>query len=114
MRPAICDGDLITVEPAAAASLTPGSVAIYRRLDRVFAHRVVRVEGERSAAPQFVLRGDATRACDAPVSAAQILGEVVAVQRQPERRFFGVSMVLGRLFGVYAVPVRRMWELATC
>jgi SOS-response transcriptional repressor LexA len=114
MRPAICDGDLITVEPAAAAELTPGSVAIYRHLDRLFAHRVVRVEGERSAAPRFVLRGDATRACDAPVSAAQILGEVVSVRRGPERRPGGVSMVLGGLLGVCAVPARRMWELVTC
>lgn len=82
MRPAICDGDLITVAPAAEGRVLPGNVIVYRDRGRLFAHRIVSVKvdehGRRSG---VLLRGDAALACDAPVSADQVLGEVVAVQR---------------------------------
>jgi signal peptidase I len=81
MRPAICDGDVITVEPAATASLVPGNVIVYRQLDRVFAHRLVRVGADSAGQERLLLRGDATHVCDAPISPAQVLGEVVAVSR---------------------------------
>ena len=76
MRPAVCDGDVVTVAPAAGRSLAPGNVILYRSSDRLIAHRVVRI-----AAEGVLLRGDAMPACDAPVSRAQVLGELVAVQR---------------------------------
>ena len=81
MRPAICDGDVITVEPAAPASLVPGNVIVYRQLDRVFAHRLVSVGADGAGQERLLLRGDATHVCDAPISPAQVLGEVVAVRR---------------------------------
>jgi hypothetical protein len=82
MRPAICDGDLVTVEPAAAASLAPGNVIVYRHLDRLFAHRVVSVGVDQAGHHRVLLRGDATQACDAPISPAQVVGELVAVSRR--------------------------------
>lgn len=81
MRPAICDGDFITVDPTVASTLGPGSVAVYRRLDRLFAHRIVRVVSNRAGAGVFVCRGDAAFDCDAPIPAEQILGVVVGVER---------------------------------
>jgi hypothetical protein len=75
MRPAICDGDVITVAPA-ASTLVPGRVVLYRRLDRLFAHRLV---SAANGGDRLVLRGDAIADCDAPVSRTQVLGELVEV-----------------------------------
>jgi signal peptidase I len=81
MRPAICDGDVITVAPASEGSVVAGNVIVYRDRGRLFAHRVVNVEAENGGHCRVLLRGDAAPVCDAPVSAAQVLGEVVAVRR---------------------------------
>ena len=96
MRPAICHGDVLTVEPVALSNITPGAVAVYRRLDRLLAHRVVRIDADDSGAPVFVLRGDAASGCDAPVGASQMLGEVVKVEcRTPAiRRYAGMCLEL--------------------
>jgi len=82
MQPAICHGDVLTVVPVAPSNITLGSVALYRRFDRLVAHRVVRIEADDLGAPVFVLRGDAATGCDAPVAASQMLGEVVKVERR--------------------------------
>jgi signal peptidase I len=82
MGPAICHGDVLTVGPVAPSDITPGTVAVYRRFDRMIAHRVVRIEADDAGAPVFVLRGDAMSGDDAPVAASQMLGEVVKVERR--------------------------------
>jgi len=81
MRPAICDGDLVTVAPSADASLVPGNVVVYRRADRLFAHRVVDVAAAGRGCAAVVTRGDALAQCDAPVASGQVVGELVSVQR---------------------------------
>ena len=81
MQPAICHGDVLTVVPVAPSNILPGSVAVYRRFDRLIAHRVVRIDADDFGAAVFVLRGDAATGCDAPVAASQMLGEVVKVER---------------------------------
>jgi hypothetical protein len=78
MRPAVCDGDVITVAPSAASSVAPGTVLLYRRDGRLFAHRVVHVS---NGAGGLLLRGDALPSCDAPVDPALVVGELVAVRR---------------------------------
>ncbi len=83
MRPAICDGDVITVAPAGEGRVLPGNVIVYRDRGRLFAHRIVSVKSnaEHGGYHQLLLRGDAATTCDAPVSADRVLGEVVTVQR---------------------------------
>jgi signal peptidase I len=109
MRPAICDGDVITVEPAAPTSLTPGNVIVYRQLDRVFAHRLVSVGADDVGEARLVLRGDATRVCDAPISPAQVLGEVVAVRRSRRPALRDVLGMVGRVLrGRYRMTLWRM------
>jgi hypothetical protein len=76
MHPAICDGDRITIRPSASTP-APGTVVAYRREGRLFVHRVVRVDAD---ARSYLLRGDSTCGIDAPVSAHQVLGVVVAVR----------------------------------
>jgi hypothetical protein len=97
MQPAICHGDVLTVVPVAPSNITLGSVALYRRLDRLVAHRVVRIDVDDSGAPVFVLRGDAVSGCDAPVAASQILGEVVKVERRTSAIRRHAGMLLQRL-----------------
>jgi signal peptidase I len=109
MRPAICDGDVITVEPAAPASLVPGNVIVYRQLDRVFAHRLVSIGIDNGGEQRLLFRGDATRVFDAPVSPAQVLGEVVAVRRGSRRP--GLREALGmacRVLGRHRMTSWRM------
>ncbi|MGH9372056.1 MAG: S24/S26 family peptidase [Vicinamibacterales bacterium] len=114
MHPAICDGDVITVEPIALSCLAPGSVVVYRRFNRLFAHRLVRIETGRSGAPVFVCRGDAASACDAPVAADQILGEVGRVQRLAGQNSPGLLTALGRVLRASVEPALRMRARFAC
>ena len=77
MHPAIRDGETITVEPVSPADVKRGDIIFCRTDDALIAHRVVSIKGRTS----FVLRGDALQSCDEPVSAAQVLGRVVSVER---------------------------------
>lgn len=76
MLPAIWSGDVITVQHCEAAGLRPGEVVFYMRGEGLVAHRVVANSGGR-----LIARGDSLPDCDRPVSAADILGRVVAVER---------------------------------
>jgi signal peptidase I len=111
MRPAICDGDVITVEPAAPASLVPGNVIVYRQLNRVFAHRLVSVGADDRGQERLLLRGDATRFFDAPISPAQVLGEVVAVSRGSGRP--GLREVLGMARRVLGGQRMTLWRMTS-
>jgi signal peptidase I len=108
MQPAICDGDFITVDPASPSCLVPGTVVVYRQRNRLFAHRLLRIESDRSGAPVFVCRGDAASSNDAPVAADQILGEVGRVQRVAGTDGVGALAALRWLFRPFAEPAMRM------
>jgi len=98
MQPTIEDGELITVAPVAPESVKRGDILLYQSESGVHAHRVVgRVKGTvpspvagcRATGPRqgdcpldrYLLRGDASVSCDAPVRLEQVIGRVVAVQR---------------------------------
>jgi hypothetical protein len=101
MYPTICGGDIITVNPIEILSITIGDIILYRHKSGITAHRVVRTlkqsEENSRGAPQgpqksslsetlhFFLRGDAAIVFDDPVSAGQILGKVVIVERNGRR-----------------------------
>jgi hypothetical protein len=73
MRPTILDGDILTVEPLAAAETRRGQILLVRSDGRLRAHRVVTTH------PLLITRGDAGLENDAPVEA--VLGQVIALQR---------------------------------
>lgn len=73
MRPTILDGDILTVEPLAAAEIRRGQILLVRSDGRLRAHRVVTTH------PVLVTRGDAGLENDSPVEA--VLGQVTALQR---------------------------------
>jgi len=88
MQPTIEDGELITVAPVAPESVKRGDILLYQSESGVHAHRVVgRVKGTvpllEGDCPldHYLLRGDASISCDAPVQLEQVIGRVVAVQR---------------------------------
>ena len=103
MQPTIEDGELITVAPVGPGSVKRGDILLYQSESGVHAHRVVgRVKGTvpspvagcRATGPRqvdcpldrYLLRGDASVSCDAPVQLEQVIGRVVAVQRAGRSR----------------------------
>jgi signal peptidase I len=84
MFPTIHDGEMITVEPVAPADVKRNDIILYRFQNRlrqgVMAHRVIGIE-RTAGALQFILRGDGMAQCDAPIAETDILGRVIAVER---------------------------------
>jgi signal peptidase I len=85
MRPAIEDGDTITVGPVAALAIRIGDIVLYRHLDRPIAHRVADIY-TAGGGVVVVPRGDAKAGFDAPVESERILGKVIAVKRRTRSR----------------------------
>jgi len=85
MRPAIEDGDIITIEPVNISPLRAGDIVLYQtRYDTAVIHRVIRIErGSRERA--VVTRGDAASQNDLPVPMHRVLGRVKLVERAGER-----------------------------
>jgi signal peptidase len=81
MNPTVREGEKIIVAPVAPSQLRVGDIVLYRNHRGVIAHRVVTIEKREGDARVFILRGDASRSCDAPVESRQILGKVVSVER---------------------------------
>jgi signal peptidase I len=85
MRPAIEDGDIITVEVLSDEPIRQGDIVLYQsRSDTAVIHRVVRVE-RASPDRMVVTRGDGASQNDAPVSIQRVLGKVKHVERAGER-----------------------------
>jgi len=104
MYPTILNRDVITVEPIKPSAVRIGDIILYQVQENLIAHRVTKIlkrseknsrsapqgSQDRSGSPtwarpssetlQFILRGDASPACDAPVAAEQVLGKVVFIE----------------------------------
>jgi signal peptidase I len=85
MRPAIEDGDTITVGPVDASAIRLGDIVLYRHLDRPIAHRVADIYTSGGGVV-VVPRGDAKAGSDEPVESERILGKVIAVKRRTRGR----------------------------
>ncbi|MGD8687447.1 MAG: signal peptidase I [Syntrophobacterales bacterium] len=81
MHPTIRHGDLITVEPVTPANLRGGDIILYRLRNGFIAHRIVNIEKKKGCGRTFILRGDASTTCDAPVKSEQVLGKVICLER---------------------------------
>src|SRR3982751_5473081 len=92
MRPALVDGDLVTVEPVNAQSVHPGDIILYQSLrDTALIHRIVRLE-QRTSGRFVVTRGDASASLDVPVPIHHVMGRVTSLDRDGERiEFAGQS-----------------------
>jgi signal peptidase I len=80
MWPTIRPGEAITVEPVTVAEIKLKDIVLYQTGRGVIGHRVVKIAKQNG---QRVLpaRGDADQGSGEPVTAEQILGKVVAVER---------------------------------
>ena len=81
MHPTIRDCEVITVAPLGASLVREGDVVLYRTGGAAIAHRVTRVRSAAGRSEGLVLRGDAAHCCDRPIGVAQVLGRVLAVER---------------------------------
>lgn len=102
MYPTICDGDLITVAPINPSDVVMEDIILYRHQSGVVAHRVIDIEAHQPSvlSPQhcFTLRGDAAINDDFPVHSNQILGKVVALERN------------GRLVDPYCLRIKLLYK----
>lgn len=85
MRPAIDDGDVVTIEPISDGPIKSGDIVLYQsRFDTAVVHRVVRIE--RSSSERSVItRGDAASQNDPAVPLHRVLGRVKIVERAGAR-----------------------------
>jgi signal peptidase I len=81
MHPTIRHGDVITVEPVEPNILKGGDIILYRLQSDFIAHRIVKIEERDGCGLTFIVRGDASVTCDAPVKPEQILGKVACLER---------------------------------
>jgi signal peptidase I len=85
MVPAILPGDLVSIHRASLQDVSLGDVVLFLREGRLFAHRVVdRKVAANASDPDeafLITRGDRLRHADAPVSAPELLGRVVSIER---------------------------------
>lgn len=80
MEPSIRDGDAITVVPVPLEEVSRGDVLLYRRDERLLAHRVLgRVRGVEGL---LRVRADAPGWEEERVSGSDVLGRVEAVERK--------------------------------
>jgi len=80
MLPALWPENVVVVHPQCYADLQPGQVIVFFREDRLVPHRIVHVQGD-----QLITCGDSVPRCDPPVSASDIVGRVVAIERNGRR-----------------------------
>jgi signal peptidase I len=80
MIPALCPGELVSVERTSIAEIRPGQIVVFAREGRLIAHRVAS-SVQNSDKPYLVTRGDRLRRSDAPVSGYEFVGRVTHVER---------------------------------
>jgi hypothetical protein len=93
MHPTIRPGEHITVVPVAPSDLGLADIILYQARKGILAHRVVGSRRGGGGLRAFIVRGDASESCDAPVGPAQILGKVVLVERAGRRIALGTPRV---------------------
>ncbi|HVZ73504.1 MAG TPA: S24/S26 family peptidase [Polyangia bacterium] len=104
MRPALRDGDHLTVAPIAARDVRVGDVVLCTMPRGPVAHRVRAIDAAVEGVARFVLRGDAAMAPDRPAAGPQIWGRVVRAER--DGRAFPVGGVLRRRVALVKVRLR--------
>jgi cytochrome c551/c552 len=79
MLPLIRDAEQVLIKHG-CANVRRGDVVVFRRADKLVAHRVLDIFEDRAQCT-FITKGDNSHDLDAPVSANQVLGRVLAVKR---------------------------------
>jgi signal peptidase I len=101
MVPVVRPGDVLHVRHSEVTDLSKGDIVVFRRAGRLIAHRAVRAPGKFGKG-LLVTQGDRVRRKDAPILGSELLGRVVAIERNGERtsprsHFDRSQRALGRL-----------------
>jgi signal peptidase I len=80
MFPAVLPGDVLVVQRKEIGRLVLGDIVLFKRDDRLFAHRVVG-QMDRNGVPCVVTSGDSLPANDPPVFPHELLGSVTSIVR---------------------------------
>ena len=82
MYPCIIPGDVLRIEPRSANEIRIGDVAVYKRCNRLFAHRTIN-KGQKNNLNYIITRPDTARyGNDGPSFDKDILGIVSNVERK--------------------------------
>jgi hypothetical protein len=76
MRPLLRAGDVVVVQPSEPRAVQPGDVIVVQRGGEWITHRLVAIDEQG-----WHTHGDNTRYADEAVSAAEIVGRVIAIER---------------------------------
>lgn len=97
MRPTLRGGEALIVAPVVPPEVGVDDILLYRAGNRAYVHRVIAIGDESRRV--FTLRGDADDAVAEHVPAEQVLGRVVAIQREgPGKRLvLHLKRAAGRL-----------------
>jgi hypothetical protein len=80
MFPAVLPGDVLVVQRKEIGNLVQGDIVLFKRDDRLFAHRIVG-RMERNGVPCVVTSGDSLPHKDPPVFPHELLGRVSSIVR---------------------------------
>src|SRR5260370_7045675 len=81
MLPAILPGDTLVVEQTKTSCAVPGDIVLFRRHERLFAHRVIGQQ-HRNGVTCIVTSGDSLAESDPPVFRHELLGRVTSILRE--------------------------------
>jgi len=103
MRPLLFTGDIVTVKPCAPQDIRLGDIVFCRvARDRLCMHRVVKKRSSRKGL-EFTLKGDAWFMAGNTVFAKDLLGKVVA--RERNGRVFSLDNPMSRSLSLLFIPV---------
>jgi len=98
MMPIIMIGDTVEVQPVHAMNLRTNNIIFYRQGENFLVRRIAAVTFGQSA--EFTVKGDSLEKDEPIVQASQIIGKVIALERDGQRididRKFG-SAAIGKL-----------------
>ncbi len=83
MLPLFQEGDRVLVAHG-RAGVRRGDVIIFRRKGSLIAHRVLRIY-HRQSEPVFITKGDNAAHFDPPLHAGEVIGRVLAIEREGRR-----------------------------
>ncbi len=83
MLPSIRPGDVLIIEAADVSEIPLGAIAVWRRGERLVAHRVIEQMVSADGSLKLVTCGDRQQQRDESIGDEELLGRVTMIQRGP-------------------------------
>ena len=108
MCPLIHPGDILQVQPVTPQELRKGDIVLFLGPQGSYVtHRLIRKVKANGRLVVLITQGDNTEAQDIPIQAQEVVGKVVAIER--EGRWLRLDRGMGRLLN-YAIYYFRGWS----